>query len=102
MGAATASKLVKVKSFSFMNKAGGSGMSNWNFDKNFPEPSATVKVVSGFYDYECGWRFIGEGNDDAVNAYMTEVASETDKRIFFSQYELVSHLDLAALVSIAR
>jgi len=47
--------IITVKSFSFNNVYGGTGMSNWDYDEKFTFP-ATIKVIKEWEDDECGQR----------------------------------------------
>lgn len=80
--------LVQISRFSFTNKAGGTGMSNWRWDPKF-EGTATVRVTKRWTDYETGRRFWGEAVSADLVKYMNKNASTDDKRIFFSQFDLI-------------
>ena len=74
---------VKIKEFCYTGPSGGTRLSNGTFDTPYPHPEATVKVTRGFYDYECGHRFIGEPADPLLTAFCDEHGSTEDKRVFF-------------------
>ena len=82
------STTVDVKEFAFVNPSGGTGMSNWVRNKQFPNATAKVSLVRMFTDSETGLRFIAESADEALTRYLGEVANATDKRVFFSEFEL--------------
>ena len=78
----------QLKSFSFVNKAGGTGMSNWDFDPKF-SGEALVKITKSWSDYECGQRFHGEAISPDLIQYLAENANADDRRVFFSEFEAV-------------
>jgi hypothetical protein len=78
------------KEFSFTNTAGGTGTANssWSsFSENFTG-DATVKVTKTWGDYEIGRRYIGEAVSADLVKFLEEFASATDKRVFFSEFDL--------------
>jgi hypothetical protein len=89
---------VKIKEFCYTGPGGGTSMSNGTFDAPYPHPDATVKVTRGFFDYECGHRFIGEPADPQLTSFRDEHGSMVDKRVFFSEFDLANPRDLAQLV----
>jgi hypothetical protein len=89
---------VKIKEFCYTGPSGGTRLSNGTFDTPYPHPEATVKVTRGFYDYECGHRFIGEPADPLLIAFRDEHGSTEDKRVFFSEFDLVDRRDLGELI----
>ena len=60
--------VVKVKSYCFNNKAGGTEMVN---------ESALCKITKAWWDYECGWR------------YHAKKAFGGPEKIFVSQFDVV-------------
>jgi hypothetical protein len=78
---------VAVKEFAFMNKAGGTGMSNWEFDPKF-SGKALVRIVRRWDDYETGERAVGEAVSEDLTKYLEENASPTDKRVFIGEFDL--------------
>ena len=91
---------VAVLEFCYTNARGGTGLSKGPFDPAYPHPEATVEVVSGFWDYETGYRFIGVPGDENLVAFRAANGSTTDTRIFFSEFDLVDrHKDLRRLIS---
>lgn len=80
--------VVEVSEFSFINPAGGTGMSNWKFNASLEGP-VKVTIVEGWFDYEAGHRFIGTSCDDRLTAYLEAVSNSSDRRVFFSQYQIV-------------
>ena len=69
---------VKIKEFCYTGPSGGTRLSNGTFDTPYPHPEATVKVKRGFYDYECGHRFIGEPADPLLTAFREEIGASAD------------------------
>ena len=57
---------VQIKEFAYNNPSGGTMLSNASMDPVFPHPVAVAEVISGFYDYEVGYRFIGLAGDAAT------------------------------------
>lgn len=47
--------VIVLKEFSFNNKAGGTGLSNWEHNEKF-NGTSTVRVIEEWNDYECGQR----------------------------------------------
>jgi hypothetical protein len=80
--------IVEVNSLSFVNVMGGTGVTNWNHNSKLDGP-IKVRVVGGFDDYESGYRFTGISCDDRLKAYLDKVASKSDQRVFFSQFEII-------------
>ena len=79
---------VELKSFSFVNKAGGTGMSNWKYDTKF-SGTAIVEITKSWEDYECGHRFHGKAISPDLIQYLAENAKADDQRVFFSQFEVL-------------
>ena len=90
---------VQIKEFAYNNPSGGTMLSNASMDPVFPHPVAVAEVISGFYDYEVGYRFIGLAGDAATAAFRDAHGSPTDRRIFFCQFDLVDQKVLRTLVS---
>ena len=74
--------------FSFTNKAGGTGMSNWEFDVKYTGTAPIVKITKVWFDEECGYRCWSEAVSPELIAYLKEVASPSDQRVFVSQWDL--------------
>ncbi len=90
---------VLVTSFCFINAVGGTGIAKGSrFTEEFPRPTARLKIKNGFYDYETGWRFIGEAADPELTRYLDAHANKGDRRIFVSEFELVDRRDLGPLI----
>lgn len=79
----------RVKDFSFINPAGGTGLSDWLHNKRFTAV-ADVRVLKGWFDYETGLHFIGVGDSDALNTYLGEVCDPQNRKVYFSELALVS------------
>ena len=80
--------IVEVNALCFVNPMRGTGMTNWNHSPRLDGP-IKVRVVSGFDDYETGYRFTGIACDDRLKTYLDQVASKSDQRVFFSQFEII-------------
>lgn len=93
---------VKVTSFCFTNPCGGTGLSNAAHKVPYPHATATVKIHRGFFDYECGWRFVGESADPELTVYLAANGSADDRRIFVSEFELADRRDLGPLIDFVR
>lgn len=89
---------VLVMAFCFTNPSGGTSMSHCSWAPHYPHPTAKVNIVRGFFDYECGWRFVGEAASPELAAYLGEHGSTEDRRVFVSEFELVDRRDLGPLV----
>ena len=62
--------IVKFTKFAFVNPCGGTGISDWEYNPRYPHPTVTVKVVKGWHDYECGYRFIAESACPELTEYL--------------------------------
>ena len=89
---------VLVTAFCFSNPTGGTVLSKCDWAPHYPHPTAKVKIVRGFFDYECGWRFVGESACPELTAHLAEHASPEDRRVFVSEFELADRRDLGPLV----
>ncbi|MBS4020088.1 MAG: hypothetical protein KGZ68_17835 [Dechloromonas sp.] len=90
---------VRIKQFCYTGPAGGTCLSDGAFGERYPHPEATVKVTRGFFDYECGYRFIGEPADAELTAFRNAHGSAIDQRIFFSEFDLVDRKQRKALIA---
>ena len=90
--------MATLKMFAFMNRSGGTGMSNWQFNERLEE-NVKVMVTKGWHDYETGYRFVAESADPVLTEYLSRLGHETDKRVFFSQFDLEDSGQLRQLVS---
>jgi hypothetical protein len=70
--------IIVLKSFSFINKHGGTGMSDSNFNEKYTKP-VTVKITKEWNDYECGQRghAIPYEDNDLIK-YLTRNAAQGD------------------------
>lgn len=84
----TVNKRVRLKEFSFINKHGGTSLSNWEHNEKF-SGDALVMITERWEDYETGYRFIGESIDAELDLYLGRNADPNDKRIFFSEFDVV-------------
>jgi hypothetical protein len=80
-------KVVEVNEFGFMNKQGGTGLSNWKYDPKFVGV-AKVAVIKFWYDYETGYRAIGVAQSKDLKNYLKTNASQMDQRVFVSQFDV--------------
>lgn len=69
--------IITLKEFSFTNKDGGSGMSNWNWGEKYLPP-VQVAVVKEWNDYETGQRgwALPRQDDKELMAYLQRNAAE--------------------------
>ena len=88
----------KVRKFCYTGPSGGTRLSDGPFDPRYPQPTATVEVERGFFDSETGYRFIGKSADRQLTEFRDSNGSTTDRRIFFSEFDLVDRRDLGPLV----
>lgn len=72
--------------FSFDNKAGGTGMSNWDHDPKYQGPTPTVQITKVWYDYECGYRCHAKAVNPELVEYLKKV-SKTSK-VYVSEHDL--------------
>lgn len=77
---------VKIISFAFNNKAGGTGLSNGEHDPKYPLTEAFVKVIKAWEDDECGWRYWGKPLNKELKDYLFENASK--QIVYFSQFKV--------------
>ena len=92
---------VKIKEFCYSNPQGGTMLSDGMNGPAYPHPEASVKPVKGWYDYEIGWRFIGEVTDPQLDAFITQ-HGHPDRRIFFGEFDLLDRRDLGPLIDFAN
>jgi hypothetical protein len=69
-------QIYTFKSFSFLNKLGGTGMSNWEHDEKFEKPAAEFQIIKVWEDYEIGERAWGIPIDDEVKEYLSRVSNK--------------------------
>ena len=89
---------VAVTAFCYTTSCGGTGLSDGTIGTRYPHPVATVRVSRGFLDDECGYRFVGEAADPQLTAFRDLHGSATDKRVFFSEFDLADRRDLGPLI----
>lgn len=86
---------VTVKSFAYVRKGGGTGMSSktWKHDEYFGP--ATFYITKAWHDYETGWRYHGvpHPNDKKLKDFLWE--NTTDDMEFqgtglFSQFDITN------------
>ena len=63
--------VITLKAFSFNNKEGVTGLTDWDHNERYNKP-AKFAVVQQWYDYECGYRgwAIPEQSDKDLMAYL--------------------------------
>lgn len=79
----------KMYGFGYRTPAGGTGLSNWEFNEKYEAEKAIVKITKVWYDDECGYRCWAEAVNEELKQYIDRNAHATDKRIFVSQFDLV-------------
>jgi len=93
---------ITVPEFCFNTPAGGTAISDGTFgNEAYPHPTATVTPIKGWFDYECGWRFIGESADPLLTTYLEAHGHPEDRRVFFSEFDLADRRDLGPLIDFA-
>jgi len=94
---------ITVTEFCFNNPAGGTAISDGSFNNEaYPQRTATVTPIKGWHDYECGWRFIGTSADPQLTAYLEAHGHATERRVFFSEFDLADRRDLGPLIDFAN
>jgi hypothetical protein len=81
-------KLDKLYGFAFMNKHGGTDMSNWEHNVKYTGKEAIVKITKVWYDYEVGYRCWAEAVNQELKDYLNDNAHPKDKRVFVSEHEI--------------
>lgn len=76
---------VTFKRFEFINKAGGTGMSDWEFDEPF-KGEAKAQVVKAFHDYETGQRYIGKALSPDLKSYLER--NGRGLTVYFGEFDL--------------
>lgn len=66
--------------FAFINKYGGTGLSDWSHDEKYIGPAVTFEITKIWYDYECGIRMHGKplGGQKELEAYLDRMAFKGD------------------------
>lgn len=94
---------ITVTEFCFNNAAGGTAISDGSFNNEaYPHQTATVTPIKGWHDYECGWRFIGVSADPQLTSYLEAHGHATNRRVFFSEFDLADRRDLWPLIDFAN
>lgn len=70
--------IIQVSEFSFINKHGGTGLSNWDHNERF-KGMARLKVTKVWYDYETGFRGWAEPVNEELKEYLKNNAKQEDK-----------------------
>lgn len=66
--------------FAFINKHGGTGLSDWEHDEKYSGPDVRFAITKIWYDYECGIRMHGQPipRQSKLEAYLDRVAFKGD------------------------
>ena len=80
--------IIILKEFSFNNKAGGTGMSNWKYNETYAKP-VKVKVTKEWEDYECGQMGWGVPvkSDKGLIAYLERNSRE--QIVYWSEFDII-------------
>ncbi|MFA5398335.1 MAG: hypothetical protein WC346_20145 [Methanogenium sp.] len=81
--------IVTVAAFAFDNKAGGTGMSNWQYDPKF-KGTAKVLITKEWDDYETGQHGIGTPiqQDKKLIKYLYDNAKNYN--VYVSEFDVVA------------
>ena len=90
---------IEIKEFAFINPNGGTGLSDGIMNERF-QGEAIVSVTKSWFDYEIGWRFVGEAISDDLKSYLDRNASKEDRRVFYGQFDLVDQSKLKPLLTL--
>jgi hypothetical protein len=87
--------IVTVKCFSYINTSGGTGISDETFNKerNYKYPTAKVKIVKRWYDYEAGDRFWAISVDGELDKYLKKYASKKINKNPWKSEELIEEMN---------
>lgn len=69
--------IIKLNKFCFVNKAGGTGLSDWQWNEQF-SGVAEVKVTKMWYDYETGWKGWAEPINSELKEYLQRNAKQEE------------------------
>jgi hypothetical protein len=69
---------ITVAEFGFINKHGGTGKSDWDYNEKFFGP-AELKITKVWYDYETGVRGWAEPINSELQVYLKRNAKQEDK-----------------------
>jgi len=73
--------------FSYFDKTGGTGMSNWGHDERFTG-EAIVEITQVWYDDETGYKCWAKAVNPELVEYMQRVAKPNDQRIFVGESDI--------------
>lgn len=79
---------VEIKEFAYNNPKGGTNLSHGNYHPRF-SGKGTVKLKSGFWDYETGWRYRGEAVSEDLKSFISEHGHPVENTVYFSEFDLV-------------
>ncbi|WP_296277352.1 hypothetical protein [Pseudomonas sp. UBA7530] len=86
------SSIVRVSTFSFTRKKGGTGQSTGTLDPKFTG-FASVSVVRGWYDEETGYCFQVKAASNDMVEYLRQHGAGSDQ-VYISQFHLINPADL--------
>lgn len=92
---------VEIKKFAFTNTGGGTGLSDWQYNEKF-HGVARVTFRKGWFDYETGYRFIGEACSYDLNLYLDRNASLENRSVYFGEQDLVDRNQLQCLLDMVN
>lgn len=70
--------IITAAEFSFVNKHGGTGLSDWDHDEKF-FGGAELKITKVWFDYETGVRGWAEPINSELKEYLKRNAKQEDK-----------------------
>jgi hypothetical protein len=80
---------IRFSEFAFTNKAGGTGLSNWEFNEKFEGIGEGI-VVKAWHDYECGWRYHCIPFSEKLCQYMERNADPNGEMlVYVSEFDTV-------------
>ncbi len=79
--------VIRVKSFAFMSKGGGTGLSDSDGNERF-DGEVDVRITKRWDDYETGERAITEAVSPALVDYLKRNAKDDDQRVFVGQFDV--------------
>lgn len=74
--------------FGFSNKAGGTGMSNWEYNERYEGPNPIVRIIKSWHDYETGWRTWAVPLNNEAIEYLKKVAHPDKQHMYVSEFDL--------------
>jgi hypothetical protein len=77
---------ISFSEFAFENKAGGTGMSNWNWNEKFSGVASGLVTVA-WDDDETGWRFHCEPKSQDLIAYLKRNSKKMI--VYVSEFDII-------------